>query len=64
MEKKKKQQYKLKNWSNYNQVLINRGSLTIWFNESLVEHWHHPEKTGYRGSPVIRAFHPGAPSYD
>jgi len=44
MDKKNKQQYKLKNGLNYNQALINRGSLTIWFGESLVEHWHHPEK--------------------
>jgi len=52
MKSKKKQQYKLKNWSNYNQALINRGSLTVWIDESMVEQWHHPEKSGYRGSPM------------
>jgi hypothetical protein len=49
---KKKQQYKLKNWSFYNRALINRGSLTLWIDESMIEHWHQPEKTGYRGSPM------------
>ncbi|WP_198246625.1 transposase [methane-oxidizing endosymbiont of Gigantopelta aegis] len=52
MDKKKKQRYKLKNWSNYNQALINRGSLTLWFEESMIKQWHQPEKTGYRGSPM------------
>lgn len=52
MEKKRKQGYKLKNWSAYNQALINRGSLTLWFDESVIQHWHRPEKTGYRGSPM------------
>jgi len=43
MKSKKKQQHKLKNWSNYNQALINRGSLTVWIDEPMVEQWHHPE---------------------
>ena len=31
---------------------IIRGSLTVWIDESMVEQWHHPEKSGYRGSPM------------
>ncbi len=44
MKSKKKQQYKLKNWSNYNQALTNRGSLAIWIDESMVEQWSIPKK--------------------
>ncbi len=53
MDEKKKQQYKVKNWSAYNQALIKRGSLTLWIDEDTIQSWHHPEKTGYRGSPMI-----------
>ncbi|MGZ5029275.1 MAG: hypothetical protein ACXV8I_01575 [Methylobacter sp.] len=42
-----------KNWSEYNQALVNRGSLTLWFEESQLERWHQPERIGYRGSPMI-----------
>ncbi|HEY8159112.1 MAG TPA: IS5 family transposase [Methylobacter sp.] len=53
METKQKQRYQVKNWSEYSQALVNRGSLTLWFEESQLERWHQPERTGYRGSPMI-----------
>jgi hypothetical protein len=53
MERKQKQRYKVKNWLEYNQALVNRGSLTRWFEESQLERWRQPERTGYRGSPMI-----------
>lgn len=31
--------YKVINWSDYNRALINRGSLTIWFSEEVIEVW-------------------------
>lgn len=38
------------NWKEYNQALVNRGSLTFWFPEDIKEAWFcHEEKTG-RGS--------------
>ena len=52
MKKKKKQHYEIKNWPDYNQALINRGSLTLWIDESMIQFWHQPEKTGYRDSPM------------
>lgn len=40
MSKKGKQStYRVKNWSEYNQALVKRGSLTIWIDESLLEQW-------------------------
>lgn len=49
---KPKQRYKLKNWRAYNEALVNRGSLTLWIEESQIERWHKPERSGYRGSPM------------
>jgi hypothetical protein len=47
-----KRRYKLKNWRAYNESLVNRGSLTLWFEDSQIERWHQPERAGYRGSPM------------
>jgi hypothetical protein len=48
--KKPKTCYKLKNWRAYNESLVNQGSLTLWFEKSQIEHWHQPERSGYRDS--------------
>lgn len=48
---KKKVQYRVKNWSEYNQALVQRGSLTLWFDEKTVESWLNSERTGQRGHP-------------
>jgi hypothetical protein len=37
--KNKKAAYKVKNWAQYNQSLINRGSLTIWITPEVLESW-------------------------
>jgi hypothetical protein len=47
--KKAKTCYKLKNWRAYNEALVTRGSLTLWFEDSQIERWHQPERSGYRG---------------
>jgi len=48
-EEKKKTQYRVRNWSKYNQALINRGSITLWLSEDVIESWINTEKTGKRG---------------
>jgi hypothetical protein len=48
--KKPKTCYKLKNWRAYNEALVDRGSLTLWFEDAQIERWH---RSGYRGSPMI-----------
>jgi hypothetical protein len=40
-EKEEKEQYRIVNWSEYNQSLIKRGSLTIWIEEESVSSWYH-----------------------
>jgi hypothetical protein len=46
---KKKTKYRIRNWSDYNRSLVNRGSLTFWISEELLANWVEPEKTGMRG---------------
>jgi len=40
-EAKQKDKYKVTNWSSYNQSLVNRGSITIWFDEALQNNWYY-----------------------
>jgi IS5 family transposase len=47
-----KRHYKIKHWRAYNEALVNRGSLTLWFEDAQIECWHQPERSGYRGSPM------------
>jgi hypothetical protein len=40
--------YRVTNWGAYNKSLVNRGSITFWFDEDLQENWHYsgPEQRG------------------
>lgn len=38
------------NWSEYNAGLKQRGSLTLWLDEAVLEAWYNPTLTGKRGS--------------
>ena len=51
MKKKKKQQYRIRNWTQYNKALANRGSITFWFDEEVILSWLNTEKSGKRGKP-------------
>ena len=46
----KNTQYRIKNWSEYNQALINRGDITLWINENFLNQWYASELTGKRGA--------------
>ncbi len=48
-----KSNYKISNWKQYNQALVQRGSLTIWMDEQAIELWHCQTHHGRRG----RGFH-------
>jgi IS5 family transposase len=49
-----KQKYRVKNWNEYNEALVNRGSLTVWFDEDAIEQWHETHDTfGKQGAPKI-----------
>ena len=40
---------KIKNWKEYNAALINRGKLTIWFDQSIATGWYNNQQTGKKG---------------
>jgi IS5 family transposase len=52
---KKKQSYRLRNWSQYNKALRERGSLTVWVSEDVLSQWHNRTRTGRRGKPSTYA---------
>jgi hypothetical protein len=47
-----KQRDQIRNWKEYNEALVNRGSLTFWFDEQVIATWHDVENTP-RGHPVV-----------
>lgn len=46
---KNKTQYRIKNWREYNQSLMNRGDLTLWIDDSTLLNWHQNSLSGKRG---------------
>lgn len=49
----KKSHYHLKNWSEYNRALVNRGNLTVWISDEAIAQWNTTERTGKKGRPHI-----------
>jgi len=43
--------YRARNWSDYNRALINRGRLTLWFDEEAVSAWRNTSPTSGPGAP-------------
>jgi hypothetical protein len=41
-----KASYKIKNWKDYNQALVNRGDLTVWVDKETISQWNNSERTG------------------
>lgn len=50
--KNNKKQYRIRNWKEYNQALVNRGSLTFWIGEDVMNNWNNADKTGKPGRPI------------
>lgn len=48
-----KHQYRVRNWSEYNAGLKQRGSLTFWVSPEALENWRVEKKTGNRGASLI-----------
>lgn len=42
--------YRVRNWSNYNEALVNRGSGTLWVEAGVLDSWKNTKKTGKRGA--------------
>ncbi len=43
--------YRVRNWSQYNQALVNRGSINFWFSKEYLGQWNNKKKTKKRGRP-------------
>ena len=48
---KKKDKYRIRNWRQYNQSLVNRGSISFWFDEHAISKWYSIERTDKPGRP-------------
>lgn len=46
-----KERYQIRNWSDYNKALVNRGSVTFWFDEKAILSWHNADLSGSKGRP-------------
>lgn len=53
MAGKRKGTYKITNWRKYNESLVNRGSITFWFNEETIDKWHHKNAKPKVGHPFV-----------
>lgn len=54
--KKEKKHYKVRNWREYNQALVDRGKITFWITEEALNAWYEQEKNlkkKKRGKPKI-----------
>ena len=45
-----KSQYRIRNWREYNEALKQRGSLTFWIDDEVLDGWLNTTQTGKRGA--------------
>jgi IS5 family transposase len=43
--------YKIRNWAKYNEALVNRGDVTFWFSDEILEQWKHDNENQGQGRP-------------
>jgi hypothetical protein len=46
---KRKRQYRIRNWRDYNSALVRRGSLTLWVEQGAVNRWRDTAAPPRRG---------------
>lgn len=50
---KAKKSYKITNWREYNESLVNRGDITFWFDEAVIDVWEHENEEKKNGRPFL-----------
>jgi len=53
MVAKAKASYKITNWREYNESLVQRGSITFWFSDEVIDAWEHPNEDPKVGHPFV-----------
>lgn len=53
MTQQTKASYRIRNWSDYNKALIQRGSVNIWFSEEALNNWFAMNEDFERGRPKL-----------
>jgi hypothetical protein len=53
MAGKRKGTYRITNWRKYNESLVQRGSITFWFNDDVIDRWHHTNDRPKVGHPFV-----------
>ena len=46
-----KPRYQIRNWAKYNEALVNRGDLTFWISDEVVQEWKHKNDEHQQGRP-------------
>ncbi|HET8671846.1 MAG TPA: IS5 family transposase [Candidatus Saccharimonadales bacterium] len=54
-KKNTKPYYRIRNWRQYNSALVQRGSLTLWFDQSAMDAWLNTQPSGRRGKSRLYA---------
>lgn len=50
-----KKHYYIRNWKDYNKALVNRGSVTVWFDKNNISKWYNETPSKTRGRPKLYA---------
>jgi hypothetical protein len=45
--------YRITNWRQYNESLVQRGSITYWFSDEMLAQWHHANRRRKVGHPFV-----------
>jgi len=53
MVAKAKKSYKITNWEKYNESLVQRGSITFWFSDDVIDQWEHANEETKVGRPFV-----------
>ena len=53
MAGRRKGTYKITNWRQYNESLVERGSITFWFSDDVLADWHHANQRPKVGHPFV-----------
>jgi hypothetical protein len=49
----KRDSYRIRNWRQYSQSLVNRGSITFWFSDETIAKWYSSKRTEKPGRPDV-----------